>query len=85
MDLTFNVIFSAEEVRYLRLAVLSLLEFSPYRYRLVANGLGQEEHRLLKKFVASDQRLDLFVCPNERKLAHGKILDLLEQMNNNEY
>ena len=38
MDLLFNVIFVPGTVRYLRLAALSLVELSDYRYRLVANG-----------------------------------------------
>ena len=50
MDLVFNVIFVPGTVRYLRLAIMRLVEMSDFRYRLVSNGLGESERRQLREF-----------------------------------
>lgn len=84
-DLTFHVVFVPGTVRFLRLSTLSLLEFSPYRYRLVSNGLGPEEIELLRRFCDSDPRLELRVHPVQKPVLHATLLTLLERENKDEF
>ena len=79
MDLTFNIIFVPGTVRYLRLATASLLKHSPYRYRLVANGLDHGEQGLLRAFCDRSTRLEYFYYPTRGVLDHGTMLNLLFQ------
>lgn len=78
MDLTFNIIFVPGTVRYLRLAILSLLRCSNYRYRLVANGLERAEHSLLRNFSEISDRLEFYAYPTATPLPHGILLTLLQ-------
>jgi hypothetical protein len=78
MDLTFHVIFCPDSVRCLRLAVLSFLRFSDYRYRLVANGLGRAELQELHELARSSSRLECLVLPTRTVLPHGIALSLLQ-------
>ena len=78
MDLTFHIIFVPGTQRYLRLAVLSLLKHSPYRYRLVANGLDDEELRSLGAFCETSERLEFCPFPTGSVLPHGHLLSLLQ-------
>ena len=80
-DLTFHVVFVPGTVRFLRLSTLSLLEFTPYRYRLISNGLGSDEIELLRRFCDSDPRLQLVVHPAQVPLLHATLLTLLESQN----
>jgi len=75
----FNIIFVPGTVRYLRLAVASLLHFSGYSFRLVANGLGEAERRLLADYCDSSPRLEYFDYPVGRMLDHGTMLNVLFQ------
>lgn len=85
MELIFNIIFTPGTVRYLRLSVLSLLEFSPYRYRLVSNGLKREELLLLKNFCQTDPRLEFHAYPTPRVIPHGTLITLLELGNTSDF
>jgi len=78
MDLTFNVVFVPASVRYLRIAVLSLLRYSSHRYRLIANGLGPDEKRLMRQFCTEHDRLEMLDMRNRDLLTHGSILTLLQ-------
>ena len=66
-------------MRYLRLAVASLLHFSGYSFRLVANGLDAAERRLLENYCDSSPRLEYFDYPVSRMLDHGTMLNVLFQ------
>ena len=66
-------------VRYLRLAVASLLHFSGYSFRLVANGLDRAERQLLADYCDSSPRLEYFDYPVSRMLDHGTMLNVLFQ------
>lgn len=79
MNLTFHIIFCPGTVRYLRLAVLSLLRYSDYQYRLVANGLGLSELNELRQFCRTSSRLEFFPFPTKTMLPHGVLLSLLQQ------
>jgi hypothetical protein len=78
MDLAFHIVFGPGSVRYLRLAVMSLLRFSTYRYRLVANGLNPRELAELRAFCRISPRLELLPFPTRSMLPHGVMLSLLQ-------
>lgn len=84
-DLTFNIVFVSGTVRSLGLAVLTLVEQSPYRYRLVANGLLEDEIEALHRLAASHERLESYVYPTKRPIAHGTLLSLLAWREQGEY
>jgi hypothetical protein len=79
MDLTFHIIFCPGTLRYLRLAVLSLLRHSDYRYRLVSNGLGREELAELRAFCQTSPRLEYLPFPTREILPHGVLLSHLQR------
>ena len=79
MNLTFHIIFCPGTVRYLRLAVLSLLRYSDYQFRLVANGLDLSELSELGRFCRTSSRLELIPFPTKAMLPHGVLLSLLQQ------
>ncbi|MBW1852665.1 MAG: hypothetical protein JRJ15_14830 [Deltaproteobacteria bacterium] len=85
MDLKFNIIFVPGTVRYMRLAVLSLLKHSSYTYRLIANGLDSRECALLVEFCRKSDRLEYFYYPSKRVLEHGMMLNLLFQRESSPY
>lgn len=77
MELVFNIIFVSGTVRYLRLATASLLRASNYSYRLVANGLDEDERRMLKDYCSTSPRLEYFYYPTKTILDHGTMLNIL--------
>lgn len=77
MELQFNVIFIPHSVKYLQYGVLSLLRFSDYRFRLIANGLGAVEYRILENLVANNERLSLCGKPGGKLQPHGDMLNTL--------
>ena len=85
MDLKFNIIFVPGTVRYLTLAVLSLLKHSSYNYRLIANGLDDQEGLLLEDFCRKSDRLEYFYYPTKGVIDHGTMLNLLFQRENSPY
>ncbi len=85
MDLTFNIIFVPGMVRYLRLAVLSLLDHSDFRFRLVSNGLPRDELILLQQFCLRCPRLEFLGYPTPAMLPHGTLLTLLEHREHGEH
>lgn len=85
MNLTFNIIFIAGTVRYLRLAAESLLKESEYTYRLVANGLNKEERQQLKAFCDRSPRLEYFHYPSKRIMDHGTMLNILFAREDSDY
>ncbi|HDH97670.1 MAG TPA: hypothetical protein ENF70_00855, partial [Deltaproteobacteria bacterium] len=85
MKLTFNIIFISGTVRYLQLAVVSMLKASSYSYRLVANGLDEEECRLLKEYCETSPRLEYFYYPSKRIIDHGTMLNILFEREDSPY
>lgn len=85
LDLRFNVIFVPGTVKYLRLATESLLRYSPYRYRLVANGLKKAELNLLQSFSSHSERLSFLAYPTKQPLEHGMLLSLLAARHPGDY
>ena len=80
MDLHFNIIFIPHSVKYLQYGVLSLLRYCDYQFRLIANGLGRAEYRILERLVEGNSRLSLFGKPGGKLILHGDMLNtLLEQ------
>ena len=63
---------------------MSLLEFLPYKFRLISNGLDLSERLLLKYFCDTDARLEFYPFPTGPMLPHGIMLRLLEQRNMDE-
>lgn len=59
-NLTFNIAFVPHTLPYLCVAARTLLRHSPFRFRLVANGLGNEELDLLEAFSRTDPRLEFY-------------------------
>jgi hypothetical protein len=89
MDLTFNVIFTPGTVRYLKLAAMSLVKYSPYRYRLVANALDAKESAELKAFCDASDRLEFYAYRSPYKpstvVPHGEVLTTLERENASDF
>ena len=85
MDLTFNVIYTPGTVKYLHLSALSLVRMSPYRFRLIANGLGGEEQEQLRQVANRHEQLDFLPYPTRHVLDHGTILNLLQQRERDEF
>ncbi len=76
-DLTFHLVFVPGTVPMLLPATHSLCRHSPYRYRLVANGLGRRERRRLRTFADHHDRLELSATRTGSVIPHGEMLDLL--------
>lgn len=89
MDLTFNIIFTPGTVRFLKLAALSLVKFSPYRYRLVSNKLDFGERAELENLCGSSDRFEYYFYEPPYKspkvAPHGEVLSALERANKDEF
>lgn len=85
MQLTFNIVFTPGTVKYLRLGALTLLRYSPYRYRLVANGLLEDERQLLRRLVVSSNRFDFHGLDESGVLEHGLVLNHLVGIEESDY
>lgn len=85
MNLTFNIIFIPHSVRYLQYGVLSLLRYCDYHFRLVSNGLGTREHKILEDLVASSDRLSLVGEPNGKIIPHGDMVNMLFEQTDEEW
>jgi hypothetical protein len=84
-DLVFNVIFMPDTVPYLCLGVQSLLNHSPYRFRLVSNGLTGQELEQLKAYADTDERLGFYAYPTRLPVDHGTLLTLLFHQQSDAY
>jgi len=76
-SITFNIVYTPGTVRYLKIALFSLMDRSDFRFRLVGNGLGQQEARELRALAATDSRLEVFFFSSPQMLPHGVVLSLL--------
>jgi len=84
-QLTFNIIYTPETVRYLTPFVTTLLRWSDCRYRLISNGCSSAEVELLKQVVALDDRLELLLMPEPRMVPHGDMLNFLQKREDSAY
>lgn len=87
--LKFNIIFVPGTVRILRLAVFSILDNSDCCFRLVSNGCGEDEARLLREWCRDNPRLEFFDASQihgsrtnaspARVIPHGDLLTRLQR------
>lgn len=85
MNFTFNVVFVPNTARLFRLFILTMLEQSNVKFRLVANGLPADELIILSDFCDRYDRLELFVYPVKKTLDHGSMLNILFHRFEEEY
>lgn len=85
MALNFNIVYTSGNVQYLRLFVLSLLKWSDCTFRLVSNGLDENEVKILKEFCKKNSRLDYFSLPFPKMVSHGKVLTYLQSIETSRY
>lgn|GEM_PF-3353760 len=85
MYLNFNIIYTAGNVRYLRLFILSLLKWSDCTFRLVSNDCREEEEQILREFCQNNPRLEFLSLPFDGMVPHGKALTYLQQLEKSQY
>jgi len=79
--LTFHIVYVPGSVRHLLPFVSSLLHWSAYHYRLVANGCSPAEIELLQAYSHTHHRLEFAQIPTTRPLAHHDALNYLQAEN----
>lgn len=84
-DLTFNVIYTPGTVRYLRLFIFSLLQWSDCSYRLVSNGCSREEAGLLEILCSQNSRVAFYSLSSDKVLTHAEALSSLQRLENSDY
>jgi hypothetical protein len=82
--LTFNIVYTPGTVKYLQLFVFSLLKWLDCSFRLVGNGCGAEETRLLRSLCRTSPRLEFLALPFRRHVRHGKALNYLQALERSE-
>ncbi len=85
LNLKFYIIYTPETFRLLSAAIKSLLMHSPYRFTLVANGLGQEELMSLIAFTNKNNRLEYLDLPGGVIVPHGTALTYLLHQHDESY
>jgi len=76
-ELQFNIIFTPHTVRYLGPFVHSLLKWSTCDYRIVNNGCGSDEQKLLQELCATSDRLEYLNMSEDEMIQHGIALNWL--------
>ncbi len=76
-SVTFNVVYTPGTVRYLKVALFSLMDRSDFRFRLVGNGITAAEAAELRALARGSDRLEVTFFPSPRMLPHGLVLSLL--------
>lgn len=85
-SITFNIIYSwPGGAGYFLPFISSLLESTECGYRLVANGCSAAERRRLGERCAQVPRLDFLDLSQDTVLEHGRVLDLLCEMETSDY
>ena len=80
MKLRFNVVFTPGTCRYLQLGVLTLLRHSDFSYRLVGNGISDEEATILEQLAGSFDRVDFLRLSEASVVEHGIALSQLFEL-----
>ena len=75
--ITFNVVFTPGTPARLLPFAVSLLQGTGVRVRLVANGCGPEDLRLLSHAAQTDEGISHHVLPNSHPVEHGLALNHL--------
>ena len=83
--LTFHIVYTRGTVGLLTPFVASLLEHSPFRYRLVSNGCGPEERAALAELAATSPRLEALALPGDEVHLHSTGLDWLFENSSDPY
>jgi len=84
--MTIYIIYTRGSVRYLRFFAKSLVSFSNYNYRLVANGCSANDIAHLKELCREyPDRLYLDVISKKVVLPHGEVLDSLALAHSERY
>ena len=83
--MTFHIIYTPNTPKYLKHFTKSLLEHSPYHFRLVSNGCSPKERAILKKTANQDKRLSYYCFPTNQMQIHGKVLTHLQAKCEEEY
>jgi len=85
MQLTFNIVYIPGSVRYLRLFALSLLNSADCSFRLISNGCGPDEARLLRDFCGCSPRMEFLALPYGGMVSHGRALSCLQSQERSAY
>ncbi len=83
--ISFHVIYTPNSVSHLLPLVVSWLRWTPYHYKLVANGLAETETEQLQKFCSCDTRLEYIKMPAQAIQEHGRVLTWLLEQNQDEW
>ena len=83
--MTFNIIYTPNSVKYLSFFIYSLLDYTEYSFRLVSNGCSQKERGILRQMCERHPRLSFWCFPTNTMQRHGKVLNYLQGMTQEEY
>ena len=87
-DVVFNVVYTPRTFRYLRWFVASLVEHSDARFRLVANGCGEDEVGQMRELAQRlpDQIAGVVILTGPKTMGHGDALnELFERHDDGRY
>lgn len=76
-DLRFHVIYTPGTFQYLRPFLFSLLRWSDCRFRVVSNGCGKSERRLIESTCRRSSRLEVIHFRQKAVLPKGRVLNAL--------
>lgn len=80
MELKFNIVYIPGATRYQSLFTFSLLKWSDYSFRLVANGCSPDEMRWLRRLCSKSPRLEFLALPFKKTVKHGLALSYLHRL-----
>lgn len=84
--MVIHIIYTPESVKYLAFFAKSLVYYSSYSYRLVANGCSSADLQQLTNLCQENpEQLSLEVIPTETVLTHGQVLNRLAMSNREPY
>lgn len=83
--MTVNIIYTKGTVTYLSFFIDSLLHYTSFRFRLVANGCDDNEIQDLINLSIENERLEFWNYPSIKVEAHGTVLNYLQAMNRDKY
>ncbi len=84
--ITFNIVYTPGTVRYLKVALYSLMDQSRFRFRLVGNAVQPAEATELRALAGRTDRLEVTFFSAPRMLPHGLVLSLLfDRFHDGEY
>ncbi len=81
----FHIIYMPGTVKYLHFFARSLLRWSSFSFRLVANGCSNEEKKILQQLCDNNDRLEFIALPTIEIMPHGQALNYLQALNSSNY